>query len=283
MQKAWSFFSSIRFAIYLTSAITVVAVAGSFSVMRNADLYEGIDHAVLMEWWTSNGMQNLEYLWWIPVLIVLVFFFGLNTFICSIDRLIPISRFYFREKIERVTIGGQDMEEEDPSLFTKRRSIAPFYPYIAHIGFLIALIGHLVGSIGGFKSYGNVVMEGSGVRVPHNDGLYLLLDRFDVTFSRYGYPEEMRSHVRIVDGKQVLAEKVVEVNSPLIYQGLAFYASNFQRAPNGRFYVAFTVIKDPGVWLLFTGLFIFTAGTLLTLFMKKEWAELTKRAEAGAP
>ncbi len=278
MRKLWSFFSSIRLTLYLTYAMTIDAVIGSLSVMNSPELYEGIDHAVLIYWWFENGVQNMDALWWIPVLTVLVFLFGLNTLVCSIDRLIAIFRYYFKETVEKVTIGGKDLEEEDPSLFKKSRSLAPFYPYIAHVGFLIALIGHLVGSIGGFKSYGNVIAEGAAMEVPNNGGLYLLLDRFDVRMHRYGYPEEMKSHVRLVEENKVVAEKVVEVNSPLIYKGLAFYASDFQQAPDGRFYVAFDVIKDPGIWILFTGLFIFALGTLLTLFLKRDWAELTKRA-----
>ena len=277
MQKIWSFFSSIRLTLYLTYAITIDTIAGSLLLMTNPDVYTGIDRMVLVDWWLNTGSRHLGATWWIPLLVFLVFLFAINTLVCSIDRLIPICRFYFRERIEKVTIGGKDMEEEDPSLFRKKRSLAPFYPYIAHIGFLVALIGHLVGSVGGFKSYGNVIAEGSGIEVPHNSGLYLLLDRFEVAFSRYGYPEEMKSHVRLIEGKQVVAEKVVEVNSPLIYKGLAFYASDFRQAPNGRFYVAFDVINDLGVWILFTGMLIFSIGILLTLFLKKEWAELTKR------
>lgn len=278
MQRIWSFFSSIRLTLYLTYAITIDVITGSLILIGNRDIYNGIDRMVLGDWWLNTGSRHLGVTWWIPLLVFLVFLFAINTLVCSIDRLIPICRFYFREQIEKVTIGGKDMEEEDPTLFNKRRSLAPFYPYIAHIGFLVALIGHLVGSTGGFKSYGNVIAEGAAMEVPSNRGLYLLLDRFDVRMHRYGYPEEMKSYVRLLEENKVVAEKVVEVNSPLIYKGLAFYASDFQQGPNGRFYVAFDVIKDPGVWILFTGLFIFTLGILLTLFLKKDWAELTRRA-----
>jgi len=277
MQKIWSFFSSIRLTLYLTYAITIDVIAGSLILIGNRDIYSGIDRMVLVDWWLNAGSRHLGVTWWIPLLVFLVFLFAINTLVCSIDRLIPICRFYFREQIEKVTIGGKDMEEEDPTLFNKRKPLAPFYPYIAHIGFLIALVGHLVGSTGGFKSYENVIAEGGAMEVPNNKGLYLLLDRFDVRMHRYGYPEEMKSYVRFLEENKVVAEKVVEVNSPLIYKGLAFYASDFQQAPNGRFYVAFDVIKDPGVWILFTGLFIFTIGILLTLFLKRDWAELTKR------
>lgn len=278
MRKIWSFFSSLRLTLYLTYAITIDTVAGSFYLLSSPDVYEGIDRAVLANWWLNKGANNLEVTWWIPLLVILVFLFGINTLVCSIDRLIAICRFFFAERVDRVTIGGKDMEEEDPSIFKKKRSLAPFYPYIAHLGFLIALIGHLVGSTGGFKSYGNVLAEGSMIPVPNNKGLYLFLDRFEVSFSRYGYPDEMKSYVRLIEGKNVVKEKVVQVNSPLIYKGLAFYASDFQQAPDGRFYVAFDVIRDPGYWILLTGLFIFTTGIIFTLFFKKEWAELTKRS-----
>jgi cytochrome c biogenesis protein len=277
MQKIWSFFSSLRLTLYITYAVTIDAVIGSFYVQSRQDVFADVDRRVLIEWWFNKGVSYLDATWWIPILVFLVFLFGVNTLVCSIDRLIPICRFFFRERVEKITIGGKDMEEEDPSLFKKKRSPAPFYPYIAHIGFLIALIGHLVGSVSGFKSYGNVVAEGGVMDVPHNKGLYLLLDRFEVRFSRYGFPEEMRSYVRLIEGRRVVEEKVVQVNSPLVYRGIAFYASDFQQGPDGRFYVAFDVVKDPGVWILFSGLFIFTLGILFTLFLKKEWAELTRK------
>jgi len=277
MQKIWSFFSSIRLTLYLTYAITADAIAGSFLLMANPDTYEGIDRMVLADWWWDKGLHHMEATWWIPLLVFLVFLFAINTLVCSIDRLIPICRFYFGKRVDKITIGGKDMEEEDPSLFRRKRTLTPFYPYIAHLGFIIALIGHLVGSAGGFKSYGNVIAEGDGINVPHNKALRLLLDRFDVSYSRYGYPDEMKSYVRLVEGNRVVDEKVVQINSPLIYNGISFYATDFQQAPDGRVYVSFDVIKDPGVWLLFTGLLIFTIGILLTLFLKKEWAELTRR------
>lgn len=281
MRKVWSFFSSLRLTLYLTYAITIDVIVGSLYFIKTPDAYSGIDHALLIDWWFDKGIQNLDTTWWIPVLVILVFFFAINTLVCSTDRLIPICRFFFRERVEKITMGGKDMEEEDPSLFKKRKSLAPFYPYIAHIGFLVALIGHLVGSISGFKSYGNVVAEGGGMGVPYNKGLYLLLDRFDVHLSRYGYPDEMKSYVRLIEDEKVVREQVIQVNSPLIYKGVAFYASDFQQGPDGRFYVAVDVIKDPGVWILFSGLFIFTIGTIFTLFLKKDWAELTMKSPSG--
>ncbi len=277
MRKVWSFFSSLRLTLYLTYAITIDVIVGSLYFINTPDAYSGIDHTLLIDWWFDKGVQNLDTTWWIPLMVFLVFLFAINTLVCSMDRLIPICRFFFKERIEKVTIGGKDMEEEDPSLFKKRSSLAPFYPYIAHAGFLIALIGHLVGSISGFKSYGNVVAEGGGMGVPYNEGMYLLLDRFDVHLSRYGYPDEMKSYVRLIENEKVVKEKVIQVNSPLIYKGVAFYASDFQQAPDGKFYVAVDVIKDPGVWILFSGLLIFTVGTIFTLFLKKDWAELTRK------
>jgi len=277
MQRIWSFFSSIRLTLYLTYAVTIDAIVGSFYIIYAPNVYSEIDRALFSDWWFKIGVRHLEATWWIPLLVFLVFLFGINTLVCSIDRLIPICRFFFMERVDRVTIGGKDMQEEDPSLFQKKRSLAPFYPYIAHIGFMIALIGHLVGSISGFKSYGNVVAEGGSMEVPYTKGVHLLLDRFEVSFSKYGYPDEMKSHVRLIEGNKVVREKVVQVNSPLIYKGLALYASDFQQAPDGRYYVAFDVVKDSGVWILFSGLLLFTAGVILTLFLKKDWAELTKR------
>lgn len=277
MQKIWSFFSSLRLTIYLTYAITIDAIAGSLYFINNPDVYNGIDHVLLIDWWFDKGIQNLDAAWWVPLLVLLVFFFAINTMACSIDRLIPICRFFFRERVQNVTMGGKDMAEEDPSLFKKKRSLSPFYPYIAHIGFLIALIGHLIGSVSGFRSYGNVLAEGGGMSIPYKKGMHLLLDRFDVHFSRRGYPDEMKSYVRLIENEIVVKEQVIKTNSPLIYKGVAFYASDFQQGPDGRFYVAIDVIKDPGVWVLFSGIFIFTIGTVFTLFLKKDWAELTRK------
>lgn len=273
MHKIWSLFSSIKLTLYLTYAITINVAAGSLILLRNREVFNDIDHMVLADWWMNTGSRHLEATWWIPLLVFLVFLFAVNTLICSIDRLIPIFRRYFKGPSENDIVSGSNITE--PS---KGMPISVFFPYIAHAGFLIALIGHLVGSVGGYKSYGNLVGEGSAIRVPNSKDMHLILDRFDVRYSGYGYPEEMNSHVRLIEGERIVSEKIIQVNSPLIYNGLAFYVSDFRQASNGRFYVAVDIIKDPGVWILFAGLFIFSTGTILTLFMKKDWAELTVRA-----
>ncbi len=208
MKLLWNFFSSTTLTIVLAILICIDAVWGSLLSVSNPPFYQWLDSAILLPALKEMGFNNFSYTLWIYILIVLIAIFAVNTFACTTDRVFTI----IRTKSPWQTI----------------------LPHIIHIGFLIALIGHLLGSSYGFKSPENFIMKGDSLPIPMTDGLSVRLDDVHVETS----PEtrqitNLKSTVTLFDeGSEVLSGDI-EINSPLIYKGIAFYHMSHGQMPMG--------------------------------------------------
>src|SRR3972149_8647810 len=135
MTGLWRFFSSVYLTIVLAIAICAVSAWGSIVSMQNPQLFRAFDQEVLFPLLFSLGTRYLSLTLWVWALIVLTAVFAVNTVVCTIDKVLAIVK--------------------------NRRPWQAFFPHIVHIGFLIALVGHLAGSVWGFRSCGPV-LDGGG-------------------------------------------------------------------------------------------------------------------------
>ncbi len=104
---------------------------------------------------------------------------------------------------------------------------------MVHVGFLIALSGHLIGSLTGFKSSGTVLFSGELTPVAPVSGLYLRLDDFTARDDSFGYRDYMKTTVTLFkNGAKVLTGDI-RVNHPLLYKGIAFYYNDDGNSPSG--------------------------------------------------
>ncbi len=208
MKLLWNLFSSTTLTLVLAILICIDAVWGSLLTVNNPAFYQALDSAILLPALIEMGSANISYTLWIYILIILIALFAVNTFVCTVDRLYSIMR------------SGSPWQS--------------ILPHIVHIGFLIALIGHLLGSSYGFKSPENFIMKGDSVPVPMTDGLSVRLDDVDVETS----PDTreitgLKSFVTLFDeGSEVLSGDI-EINGPLIYKGIAFYHMSHGQMPMG--------------------------------------------------
>ncbi|MEF3169430.1 MAG: cytochrome c biogenesis protein ResB [Deltaproteobacteria bacterium] len=110
--------------------------------------------------------------------------------------------------------------------------------YILHSSILVILFGAIIGQFLGFK--GNLLLfEGETAdSVMSRDGqgeiplgFQVRCNDFFLDFYENGAPKEYRSDLSIYqDGKEVLSRSI-RVNSPLSYNGITFYQSSYQAAP----------------------------------------------------
>lgn len=207
MTRLWRFFSSVRLTIILAAVICVVAAWGSVLTVNNPGFYRAMDSQVLARWLLGDGASYPSLTAWIYILIFLVAMFTVNTVVCTADKVYSIVR--------------------------AKRPVQAFFPHIVHIGFCIALLGHLAGSVAGFKTYGHTVFKGSSIPVPEQDGLRVRLDGFDADYTDEGDLKYLKSTVTLLkDGKEVKTGGI-EINGPLIYKGIAFYHLDQGDSPEG--------------------------------------------------
>lgn len=207
MKRLWGFFSSISLTVALAAIISVVTAYGSIVTVKNQNLFSALDQTVLVNGLVLAAKSRPGLVAWVFALIFFVFLFAINTFVCTVDRIYSIVRL--------------------------KRPVSALFPHIVHIGFIIALLGHLAGSVWGFKSSGNVVFEGEKTPVPNREGLYVALDSLEVKTTPEGRLESLKTGVTLFEGEKEVKKSVIMINSPVIYKGIAFYHVDQGKSPNG--------------------------------------------------
>ncbi len=79
-------------------------------------------------------------------------------------------------------------------------------------------------------------------------------------------PKAYRSYMSVLKDGKVVLKKKVEVNSPLTYGGYYFYQSNYD--PKDPTYSGISVVRDPGVYIVFLGFLLLTIGGILRFYFK---------------
>ena len=207
MKKLWGFFSSVKLTIILAAVICVVAAWGSILTVGNPRFYRAMDSQVLMEWLLGEGAGYPSLTAWIYILIFLVFLFTINTVVCTADKICSIVK--------------------------ARRPVQALFPHIVHIGFCVALLGHLAGSVAGFKTYGHTVFMGSSIPVPGQSALSLRLDDFELRETGEGELKYLKSTVTLIENGKEVKTDAIEINGPAFYKGIAFYHLDQGASPGG--------------------------------------------------
>ncbi|MBI5207829.1 MAG: cytochrome c biogenesis protein ResB [Candidatus Firestonebacteria bacterium] len=91
-KKIWNFFTSIKLTIYLGFMFIVVTVIGSFYIQNNSKFFAEIDMHVFRMWLQEATEQDFSKVWWIWAILFILFILAINTFVCSIDKIINIAK-----------------------------------------------------------------------------------------------------------------------------------------------------------------------------------------------
>ncbi len=219
---------SIKLTIVLTYLIVAVTITGSFALLSNKKEFEAIDGNLLIDWVRASSLSSS---WWIILLVLLVFIFSLNTIVCTFDRLSSLFRAWNKgrrtESEDEETLVSQDISRG------KGVRIRTLLPYVAHLGFLIALAGHLAGSMWGFRGEDFAAARGDEVEIRQLAGFSIKVDALDMIVGKRGYPETMWGDVRLLSGGKEIKRQRVEINHPLIYKDIAVYIKNIQSVSKG--------------------------------------------------
>jgi len=112
--RLWRFCCSLKLAIVLASAATVVMIGGSLLVPAYPRLFGPMDQLPLLQWWHTLGAGAPLRTWWVPAAGGLIVLLGFNTGCCFIDWLLHL-RSRWRKTGE----------------------------YLIHLGFVLLLAGYL--------------------------------------------------------------------------------------------------------------------------------------------
>lgn len=113
------------------------------------------------------------------------------------------------------------------SVYADRNRFMPFGTAVAHLAFIVILLGVFVTSSTGFVDSSFPVTVGSRADVGHDTGLTVEARSFADTYYPDGRPSDYAADLALYRGGRQVAEQIVRVNSPLRYDGVTFNQAYF--------------------------------------------------------
>jgi cytochrome c biogenesis protein len=123
-----------------------------------------------------------------------------------------------------------DPSDDEVNLYADRFRWGPFGTVIAHVSFVIILVGFFLSATTGFKNTNFVAPVGSTVAVGNGTGLSVKAMSFNDSYYENGSPKDYVSDLIVYKNGVQVGRQMVRVNQPLRLDGVSFYQSFFGQA-----------------------------------------------------
>lgn len=267
------FFCSLKLTITLLILLAVISIFGTVIPQRLPDSQylqhysEGLFHFMKL-----LGVFDLYHAWWFQLLLVLLVvnlvFCSLDrfpkawSFISTPKKWLnpgeaikyPLrdsfkisGKKFTMTKVEGIVsdvLKHAERSERDDTvvLFSERGRISRLGVYITHLSVIVIILGALIGSLFGFEGFvsllegtaTNTIYLRDGRNTPKTLDFTIRCDNFDISLYPNGMVKEYTSYLSILKGgKVIIKSRKVEVNHPLMFEGIRFYQASYekQRSP----------------------------------------------------
>jgi len=243
LKRIWHFFGSVKVTFWLLLIIAFSFALGSYYVKYNPQIFKQMNYSLFQDWFNLYGRYYPEKIWWLVMLLLSLFALGINTCICTLDRL--LSLFSNRKKM------------------SKKIFLLKITPSLIHICFLVVLSGHLIGMISG---YNKVLPAEAGVKtsLPAQAEIEILrqnCDYYPLSGPLKGSLKQCTVNLRLQTQRETTLKQISFLH-PLYWQGYSFHLimdKSSTKSPE----LKISIKQDPGVKLILSG---FTAMILLMLW-----------------
>jgi cytochrome c biogenesis protein len=120
-----------------------------------------------------------------------------------------------------------DPDGDIQNLYADRFRWGPFGTVMAHLSFVIIVVGVFLTATTGFKDAQFTAPVGSRVQVGHGTGLSVEAKSFNDTYYPDGSPKDYSSEVVLYKNGVAVQKKTLRVNHPMTWDGVSFYQSFF--------------------------------------------------------
>jgi cytochrome c biogenesis protein len=278
VSSLWRYFSSLKLTIFLLIGLAVVSIIGTVIPQGTPPPeYLHVISEAKFKLYDTLGFFNMYHSWWFILLLYLLslnlvacslrrFPHDWKAFSEHVPLLdegqeknLPNVQWWKVSQsagdLKRSVAGVLGREfavpvvtkvSDEYHLFAQKGRFSRFGVYILHSSIIIVFIGAMIGSFFGYKGSVQIEEGGSASTVSTMSGAVLDLgfsvrcDSFTLSFYDTGAPREYRSVLSVIEnGRTVVANRPVIVNSPLTYRGITFYQSSYSQAgpPSFRFTV----------------------------------------------
>lgn len=262
-------FCSLKLTITLLILLAVVSIFGTVIPQRLSDSeYLRHYSAGLFRFLKLLGVFDLYHTWWFRLLLILLIInlivCSLDRFPRAWKFIVQpkkwlgpeeVGKYPLRssfkvstkkgslpraeEAVKTVLKHAETLARDDTMvLFAERGKISRLGVYITHLSVVIIILGALIGSIFGFEAFVSL-LEGTststvylrdGRNTPKKLDFTVRCDNFDISLYPNGMVKEYTSYLSILkNGKAVIKSQKVEVNHPLMFEGIRFYQASYQK------------------------------------------------------
>ena len=161
-QQLWSLGCSLKLAITLASAATLLIMTGSLIMHYNPAIFGGMEQDVMGRWLPQAWERAPLLVSWIPLSGLCILLFAINTLCCTLDWLLKIKARWRKT--------GE---------------------YLIHAGFILLTIAYIWGSLNGFRSGPHRIFPGERLTIPNLPEYSLQLNEFTPEVGPSGRPLDM--------------------------------------------------------------------------------------------
>ncbi len=256
MSPILRFFTSVKVAIILLIILTLSSILGTLIPQGRSQEEYLFHYGQLANLLVKLQFTKLYQSFWY---LTLLFLFGLNLTICTLLRLPPKFKRYFRPRVDfkpselaalrfhhnfqlnagldAVHLALQEAlkahhyqlkekkGEAELFLLARKRMAGIFGSDVVHLAILFILIGGIVSGLLSFRT--DLALHEREVAAVPRAGFSVRLDSFQTEYYPGGQVKDWKSTLTVIEnGKDVLS-KTVEVNHPLNYKSFKFYQSAY--------------------------------------------------------
>ena len=257
--RVWDMFSSMKMALILLGATAMGAGIGTFFPQAEASPEEA---EAVSQVWQALGFTHVYSTVWFRLLVGLL---CVNLVVCSIQRFSGTYNRTFRPrppqnsrevpaKLQQILTGQPEVlraqvakvlkergfkltdltDRSTWSFVAQQRRLGYWGAFLVHIGFVVLVLGALLGVFFGFKGQ---VMAAAGTTIPIQninvtkgrvaDAFSLRVNSAEDRFLPNGERDNWYSDLSILENDQEVARQTISVNHPFTYKGVTFYQSSF--------------------------------------------------------
>ena len=121
----------------------------------------------------------------------------------------------------------KDPDDDGLNLYADRFRWGPFGTVIAHLSFVVILLGFFLSATTGFKETQFTATVDSKVEVGHGTGLTVEAKSFTDAYYPDGSPSDYASDLILYKNGVQVERKTIRVNQPMTWDGVSFYQSFF--------------------------------------------------------
>lgn len=250
----WRKLGSINLTVGLCFLLTLDLAFAYFTLEKDLPVFAPLSDVGLIKWAATYGLYNLRATAWFFAMMLLLTLLGLNTFVCTTDRVLPLL----------------NRESRRPGWFVR------LGPHIMHYAVLIILGGYLFSYMFSVSLPGRALKPGASMNMPGGAGTVTFLgydpvyyrgDRLDF-FTNYVLDPNAQMELRDADGHTNRAS--LAFNRPVSFQGFKIYLNDFlprKEKADSRFnYIRLTLRRDRSSAVYLIGLALFVAGLGLYVY-----------------